>query len=141
MEFRNYLLSALGGADRDALLPRLAEISLERGEVLFEPGAPVDTVVFPSTAVLSVATVMFDGVAVESDVRLNKADFDWTTRTDGVCRGEMSVTAARDKRLYHEVAKSVKGVQRGDLVARPAPELRGLIDHGLGIVAATETKP
>jgi len=42
------------------------EISLERGEVLFEPGDPVERVFFPSNAVLSVLTVMLDGHAVES---------------------------------------------------------------------------
>ena len=66
MEFRNYLLRALAAADRDALLPHLTEISLERGQTLFEPGDPVEHVYFPSNAVLSIATVMLDGRAVES---------------------------------------------------------------------------
>lgn len=66
MEFRNYLLSALGEADRQAILPALVEISLERGQVLFEPGEAVQQVYFPSSAVLSIATVMADGDAVES---------------------------------------------------------------------------
>ena len=66
MEFRNYLLKALSDADRQAVLPHLAEVSLERGEVLFEPGDPVDRVVFPSNAVLSIVTVMRNGHAIES---------------------------------------------------------------------------
>jgi CRP-like cAMP-binding protein len=66
LEFRNYLLRALGAADRQAILPHLAEVSLERGQTLFEPGDRVDGVFFPSNAVLSIATVMTDGRAVES---------------------------------------------------------------------------
>ena len=66
MEFRNYLLSALPAADIAALLPSLVEISIERGQVLLEPGAAADMVFFPSTAVLSVVTIMRDGHAVES---------------------------------------------------------------------------
>ena len=66
MEFRNYLLRALAAADGEAVLPHLTEVSLERGQSLFEPGGPIDHVLFPSNAVLSIATVMRDGRAVES---------------------------------------------------------------------------
>lgn len=66
MEFRNFLLSALDAADARVLIPNLVEISLERGQILFEPGAPVEQVFFPSNSVLSVVTVMLDGHAVES---------------------------------------------------------------------------
>ena len=66
VEFRNYLLKALSAVDRQAFLPHLAEISLERSQVLFEPGDTVEQVFFPSNAVLSIVTVMSDGHAVES---------------------------------------------------------------------------
>ena len=66
VEFRNYLLKALSAVDRQAILPHLAEISLERTQVLFEPGDVVEQVFFPSNAVLSIVTVMNDGHAVES---------------------------------------------------------------------------
>ena len=66
MEFRNYFLASLGEADRQAILPSLVEIPLERGQVLFEPGDTVEQVFFPSSAVLSIATLMSDGAAVES---------------------------------------------------------------------------
>jgi len=66
VEFRNYLLSAVTPRDREVLVPDLVEISLERGEVLFEPGDTVESLVFPSNAVLSIVTVMADGAAVES---------------------------------------------------------------------------
>ena len=38
----------------------MREVSLGRGEVLYAPGAPVDHVFFPSSAVLSAVTVMED---------------------------------------------------------------------------------
>lgn len=66
MRFRNYLLSGLGREDSEALIPYLTEISLDRGEVLYEPDQPAEVVYFPSNAVLSIVTVMRDGAAVES---------------------------------------------------------------------------
>lgn len=66
MEFRNYLLGALTRIDREELLPSLSEITLERGQVLFEPGQAVEQVYFPSSTVLSIITVMKNGTGVES---------------------------------------------------------------------------
>lgn len=66
VEFRNFLLSSLGAADLQALMPSLSEVSLNQGQVLFEVGAPVECVYFPSSAVISVVTVMGDGRSVES---------------------------------------------------------------------------
>jgi len=42
------------------------EVSLSRGDSLFEPGDTASTVFFPSTAVVSVVTVMKDGRSVET---------------------------------------------------------------------------
>ncbi len=67
LDTRNYILRALSVADRMALGGDLKRVSLASGDVLFEPEYPVDWVYFPSTAVLSVVTVMADGRAVESD--------------------------------------------------------------------------
>lgn len=66
MEFRNNLLSALPKNDLQTLLPKFIEVSLDRGQELFQAGEPVDRVYFPSNAVLSIATVMLGGEAVES---------------------------------------------------------------------------
>jgi CRP-like cAMP-binding protein len=66
VEFRNHLLSTVLKADGAALIPGLTEMSLDRGQVLFEPGERAVDLYFPSNAVLSVVTVMSDGVAVES---------------------------------------------------------------------------
>jgi CRP-like cAMP-binding protein len=66
VKFRNFLLSALSDADRQALMPDLAEVSLAQGQVLFEVGDQADDVYFPSSAVISVVTVMQDGRSAES---------------------------------------------------------------------------
>jgi len=64
---RNLVLAALIRADWAALEPHLQFVSLNSGDILYEPGYPVDWLYFPNTAVLSVVTVMADGRAVESD--------------------------------------------------------------------------
>jgi CRP-like cAMP-binding protein len=66
MEFRNTLLSALGAADLAALFPVMKEGALASGQVLCEPGQAMDRVYFPSSAVISVVTVMQDGRDVET---------------------------------------------------------------------------
>jgi CRP-like cAMP-binding protein len=66
VKFRNFLLSALDDVDRQALMPDLVEVSLSQGQVLFEVGDTCDSVYFPSSAVISVVTVMEDGRSAES---------------------------------------------------------------------------
>jgi CRP-like cAMP-binding protein len=66
VKFRNFLLSALTQTDRQALMPDLVEVSLAQGHVLFEVGDEAESVYFPSSAVISVVTVMQDGRSAES---------------------------------------------------------------------------
>jgi CRP-like cAMP-binding protein len=66
MEFRNFLLSALRPDDEAALTPHLKEVSLSRGQVLYQPGDEADLVYFPSSACISVVTIMEDGRAFET---------------------------------------------------------------------------
>jgi CRP-like cAMP-binding protein len=66
VKFRNFLLSALNDDDRQALMPDLVEVSLAQAQVLFEVGDQAESVYFPSSAVVSVVTVMDDGRSVES---------------------------------------------------------------------------
>jgi CRP-like cAMP-binding protein len=66
MNFRNFLLSSLADNDLRAIMPSLTEVSLRQGQVLFEVGATADYIYFPSSAVLSVVTVMEDGRSVET---------------------------------------------------------------------------
>src|ERR1700733_11939470 len=67
IELRNLVLAALARPDWAVLEPHLQFVSLSSGEILYEPGYPVDWLYFPNTAVLSVVTVMADGRTVESD--------------------------------------------------------------------------
>lgn len=67
LEVRNLVLGALRRDDRREIEPHLQFISLGSGDILYEPGYPVDWIYFPNTTVLSVVTVMADGRTVESD--------------------------------------------------------------------------
>lgn len=62
----NAFLSALEAEDFARIRPDLTHLHLEAGAVVFEPDQPVDFVYFPTSAVLSVITVMGDGRAVET---------------------------------------------------------------------------
>jgi CRP-like cAMP-binding protein len=64
---RNRILSAMSEADLHVLEPDLRQTVLDAGDIQYEPGYQVEWVYFPSTAVLSVVTVMADGRTVESD--------------------------------------------------------------------------
>jgi CRP-like cAMP-binding protein len=67
VEFRNFLLSAMTKADQAVVVPELIEMFLPKGEIIFDAGAQVESVYFPSSAVLSVITVMKDGRSAESN--------------------------------------------------------------------------
>ena len=67
LDSRNYILRALSGPDAAALGPELTTHAMESGGVLYEPDYEVKWIWFPTTAVLSVVTVMTDGRTVESD--------------------------------------------------------------------------
>ncbi len=66
MYFRNFLLRALPADDAAHLTPHLREISLTRGQPLYDPGDAVDTLYFASSACISVVSVMRDGRLVET---------------------------------------------------------------------------
>ena len=66
-ESRNAVLRRLAVADAAVLAPHASAVSLESGDVLYEPDAPVEWVYFPLTSVLSIVNVMKDGRTVESD--------------------------------------------------------------------------
>ena len=66
MYFRNFLLRALPEEDTAYLTPHLREVSLSRGQALYEPGDTVETLYFASSACISVVSVMRDGRIVET---------------------------------------------------------------------------
>jgi CRP-like cAMP-binding protein len=66
LKLLNFLLSALKPDDLAALSPGLAEVALDKGAVLFEPGEIPDAIYFPGGACLSIVTILADGRTVET---------------------------------------------------------------------------
>ncbi|WGM41054.1 Crp/Fnr family transcriptional regulator [Caulobacter sp. NIBR1757] len=80
----------------EKLAPLLSEVALHRGEVVFPDGGAVNHVYFPSSAVLSVVTVMRDGRYIESN-------------TIGREGGAGLLDAASNAVSYHRVFAQVPG--------------------------------
>src|SRR5829696_4270588 len=62
---QNRLLAALPDDDYERLLPQLANVSLALGEVVYESGAQLDYVYFPTTAIVSLLYRMENGSSAE----------------------------------------------------------------------------
>lgn len=63
---QNSLLEALPPSDYDTIIPHLAQVELERGRLLYDPGDVIDTIYFPHDGVISLMTLMENGAAIES---------------------------------------------------------------------------
>lgn len=63
---QNRLLEALPASDLALISPHLAQVELERGRLLYDPGDLVDTIYFPHDGVISLMTLMENGTAIES---------------------------------------------------------------------------
>jgi CRP-like cAMP-binding protein len=66
VQLLNFFLSALEPDDLAALSVGMSEVTMGAADVLFEVGDPVDAVVFPGSACISLVVVMSDGKAVET---------------------------------------------------------------------------
>jgi len=62
---QNHLLDALPKSDYERLAPHLEHVALDLGDVLYEPGARMRYVYFPTTAIVSLLYVMEDGASAE----------------------------------------------------------------------------
>ena len=62
----NRLLNALTATDFGMFSAHLITMDFDKGRLLYDPGDPIDTVYFPHNAVISLMTLMRDGVAIES---------------------------------------------------------------------------
>jgi len=69
----NKLLAALPEAYLERWLPNLEPVDLPLGEVLYEPGATLSHVYFPTTAIVSLLYVMENGASAEIAVAGNEA--------------------------------------------------------------------
>ena len=61
----NHLLDALPVPDFQRFASHLEHVELKLGEVLYEPGAKMRYVYFPTTAIISLLYVMQDGASAE----------------------------------------------------------------------------
>lgn len=62
---KNWLLAALAEAEWERLLLHLQPMDMTLGDVLYEPGAKLSHVYFPTTAIVSLLYVMEDGASAE----------------------------------------------------------------------------
>jgi CRP-like cAMP-binding protein len=62
---RNAVLDGLADAELADLLPKLEEVQLARGQVLYEPGGPIEAVHFPTVGVVSLVHELAGGDVVE----------------------------------------------------------------------------
>ena len=62
---RNHLLDALPAAEVQRWMPHLESVDLPLGHVLYESGAALDHVYFPTTAIISLLYVMENGASAE----------------------------------------------------------------------------
>jgi CRP-like cAMP-binding protein len=62
---QNHLLDALPANDFERIAPHLELIPMKLGDVLYEPGAKLRYVYFPTTSIVSLLYVMKDGASAE----------------------------------------------------------------------------
>ena len=62
---QNHLLASLPEADFQRWLPQLELVRLTLGQVLYEPGAKLEHVYFPTTSIVSMLYVMKNGESAE----------------------------------------------------------------------------
>jgi CRP-like cAMP-binding protein len=62
---QNHLLAVLSAADFDRLLPELKPVALPLGKVIYESGAELRQVYFPTNSIVSLLYVMEDGASAE----------------------------------------------------------------------------
>jgi CRP-like cAMP-binding protein len=59
-------LQAVSSEDFALLAPHLAQVDLEKGRLLYDPGDTITTIYFPTDGVVSLLTLMENGEAIES---------------------------------------------------------------------------
>ncbi len=64
----NRLLAALPGEERKRLLPDLEPVSFSLGDVVYEAGGYIDSVYFPTSAIVSLLYIMENGATAEIGV-------------------------------------------------------------------------
>ena len=62
---QNRLLAALPAEEFERLAPHLELVSMKLGEILYEPGGPLQHAYFPTTAVISLFYAIESGMSAE----------------------------------------------------------------------------
>src|SRR6202165_5828004 len=65
---QNHLLDALPASDYERVASHMELIAMQLGDVLYESGAKLQYVYFPTTSILSLLYVMEDGASAEIDI-------------------------------------------------------------------------
>jgi CRP-like cAMP-binding protein len=119
---QNRLLVSLRDDDLALVAPHLAQVELERGRLLYDPGDPIDVVYFPHDGVISLMTLMDNGAAIES-------------ATIG-CEGALGLRAAVSPRqslsraiVQTPTRASRISAERLHEAWEKSPRLRELVDH------------
>ena len=110
---QNHLLAALPAADFARLLPLLELVAMPLGDMLYEPGVPLQHAWFPTTAVVSLHVVTVTGASAE---------------TSGVGAEGMVL---RHQPGHHRIQLVLPDGQATTLRARNAAELRPCLADAL----------
>lgn len=73
---QNQLLAALPGTVKDRVVPKLKVLELNMGDVIHEPGQPIEFVYFPINCIISLQNIMQNGASVEIAVVGNEGMVD-----------------------------------------------------------------
>jgi CRP-like cAMP-binding protein len=109
--FRNNLLNALEPAAYGRLEPKLFRSTLRAREVLYEPGAAIDRVYFPETAVLCMLTVMRNGDTIEA-VTVGHEGASWISASVGAprmpCETVVAVAGTAASLAFDDLAEELR---------------------------------
>jgi CRP-like cAMP-binding protein len=119
---QNRLLVSLPPEDFGLVAPNLAQVDLERGRLLYDPGDRIDTIYFPLDGVISLMTLMENGAAIESA----------TIGREGAL-GLMAAVAPRQSLSRAIVQTPVRACRIGAAALHDAwaksPRIRDLVDR------------
>ncbi len=95
----NRLLAALPNADFQRIAPDLIEVSLSLGQILHEPQEKIETVYFPTEAMISLVSVMEDGSTVEVGMVGNDGMLGYPVYLGGVQSHTRAIVQSQGKAL------------------------------------------
>lgn len=125
---RNYLLGAIAAAAPE-LTERLEPVEFRAGQLIAEPGTPLDAAYFPETVVISLVTVMRDGSTVEAAAVGNEGLVGYGIALDADSHDRRTI-AQVPGRAVRVPASALRAVLERD------PELRALVLRFVDVLLA-----